>query len=237
MYMNYRHTSSRKNKQKAFTLIETLIAISILTIALTGPLAIIASSLRSSYFARDQITAYYLAQEAIEYIRNKRDQNGLQGSAVAAEDWLHGVATDSDLDPADPNSSLVNIYQPTGESDQIKANLTRTPTGYKLNRCITTCPPLRYNSSSAADGTLSAIYGDDGGDADSIFTREVIFSEPPPYVDPANPDPNNAPPAQRELIVTVRVKWSSPSGNSSISIREQLTNWQLEKDNPADAGV
>jgi prepilin-type N-terminal cleavage/methylation domain-containing protein len=221
-------------KQKAFTLVETLVAISILTIALTGPLAIIAQALRSSYFSRDQITAYYLAQEAVEYIRNQRDFNGLQGvSAPAAEDWLHGVATDSDLDPTDPNASLVNLYEPTGESNLVKANLVRTATGYKLTRCNVACPPLKYNVSFNTLGNAgSSLYGDDSTEADSIFTREIIFSEPPPYVDPANPDPDNAPPSQRELVMTVRVTWSSPSGSASVSIREHLTNWQLEKIDP-----
>lgn len=220
-------------KQKAFTLVETLVAISILTIALTGPLAIIAQALRSSYFARDQITAYYLAQEAVEYIRNQRDFNGLQGvNAPAAGDWLHGVATDSDLDPTDPNASLVNLYEPTGESDMVKVNLVRTATGYKLSRCNVVCPPLKYNTSFNTIGTSNALYGDDTSDADSIFTREIVFSEPPPYVDPMNPDPDNALPSERELVMTVRVKWSSPSGSASVSIREHLTNWQLEKIDP-----
>lgn len=224
---------TKAHKQKAFTLVETLVAISILTIALTGPLAIIAQALRSSYFARDQITAYYLAQEAVEYIRNQRDYNGLQGvSAPAAENWLQGVATDSDLDPEDPNVSLVNPFQPTGESDLIKANLVRTPTGYKLTRCNVTCPPLKYNTSFHTVGTANALYGDDSTDVDSIFTREIIFSEPPPYVDPTNPDPDNSMPIERELVMTVRVTWSSPSGTASVSIREHLTNWQLEKMDP-----
>lgn len=217
-------------KNKAFTLVETLVAISILTIALTGPLAIIAQALRSSYFARDQITAYYLAQEAVEYIRNRRDFNGLQGvNSLAAGDWLQGVATDSDLDPADPNASLVNPYAPTGESNVIKANLVRTTTGYNLTRCNITCPPLRYNTTFHNIGTSDSLYGGSGSDADSIFTREITFSEPPPYVDPANPDPDNVTPIQRELVMTVRVTWSSPSGSASVSIREHLTNWQLEK--------
>ncbi|MDD5050416.1 MAG: prepilin-type N-terminal cleavage/methylation domain-containing protein [Candidatus Pacebacteria bacterium] len=60
---------------RGFTLIETLIAISILMIAVIVPLSIVASALQSSYYARDQITAAYLAQDAIEYIRSLRDSD------------------------------------------------------------------------------------------------------------------------------------------------------------------
>ncbi|MEK7613646.1 MAG: prepilin-type N-terminal cleavage/methylation domain-containing protein [Patescibacteria group bacterium] len=72
--------------QRAFTLIETLVAISILLLSLAAPLSIAAQSLRSAYYARDQITAFYLAQEAVEYVRAVRDQNYLGGIP-----WLTGI--------------------------------------------------------------------------------------------------------------------------------------------------
>ncbi len=216
------------NTKKAFTLIETLVAISILTIALTGPLAVIAQALKSSYFARDQITAYYLAQEAVEYIRNQRDINGLKGiDASTAEDWLSNIA----VDPTDPGQSLVNPYSAGGESDAIKANLTRTSTGYTLTRCPTVCPPLKINPTYTTDTpTTEVLYGDFGSSVDSLFTREIIFSEPPPFNDP--PDDTRMLPAEREVVVTVRVTWQTPSGQGQVSIGEHLTNWQLEKSGP-----
>jgi prepilin-type N-terminal cleavage/methylation domain-containing protein len=214
-----------KHSQKAFTLIETLVAISILTIALTGPLAVIAQALKSSYFARDQITAYYLAQEAIEYIRNQRDINGLKGiDASTSESWLANIA----VDPTDPGNSLVNPYTASGESNSIKANLTRTSTGYTLTRCSSECPKLRINPTYSTDTpTSEVLYGDFNSSTDSIFTREIIFSEPPPYNDPV--DETRILPSEREVIITVRVKWQTPSGEASVSLREHLTNWQLEK--------
>jgi type II secretory pathway pseudopilin PulG len=70
----------------AFTLLETLVAISVLLMSLMGPFAIAQQSLRSAYYARDQVTAFYLAQEGIEFVRAVRDQNYLQGA-----DWLTGI--------------------------------------------------------------------------------------------------------------------------------------------------
>lgn len=77
--------SINKKKNKGFTLIETLVAISILLISISAPLTIASKGLASSYFARDQITAFYLAQDAVEYIRNVRDNNFLTGAS-----WLDG---------------------------------------------------------------------------------------------------------------------------------------------------
>src|SRR5438046_1665614 len=60
-----------------FTIIETLVAIAILLLAIVGPLSIASTSLNSAYYAKDQVTAFYLAQEGIEYMRFLRDTNSL----------------------------------------------------------------------------------------------------------------------------------------------------------------
>ncbi len=69
-------------KEKGFTLVETLVAIFILVVSITGPMAAAQNSLRASFLARDQVVAYYLAQESIEYIKNAKD-----GLAVRGVDW------------------------------------------------------------------------------------------------------------------------------------------------------
>jgi len=77
------------DKKRGFTLIETLVAISVLLIAVVGPLTLATRSLFSALVARDQLTASYLAQDAVEYIRYKRDNNFLAG-----EPWLNGDLSD-----------------------------------------------------------------------------------------------------------------------------------------------
>ncbi len=72
---------------RAFTLLETLVAVSVLLMALLGPFTIASQSLRSAFYARDQVTAFYLAQEGIEYVRAVRDQNYLSGN-----DWMESLA-------------------------------------------------------------------------------------------------------------------------------------------------
>jgi len=82
-----RNRSATARLVSGFTLIETLVAISILLVSIAGPFTIAIKSLSSAVFARDQITAFYLAQEAVEYVRNVRDSNVLAG-----KDWLSGLS-------------------------------------------------------------------------------------------------------------------------------------------------
>lgn len=71
---------------RGFTLLETLVAVAVLLMALLGPFSIAQQSLKSAYYARDQVTAFYLAQEGIEFVRAVRDQNYLSGA-----EWLSGI--------------------------------------------------------------------------------------------------------------------------------------------------
>ena len=85
----------RKNihkNQHGFSLIETLIAVSILMIAIAGPLALVQAGLFSSIHQRNQVTATYLAQEALEYIKNWRDTNSYTqyDPSTIANNWLAG---------------------------------------------------------------------------------------------------------------------------------------------------
>ena len=69
-----------------FTLVETLVAITILVTSIAGPLYIAERSFSAARAVRDQTTASYLAQEAIEYIRAIRDANFMN-----EQPWLTGL--------------------------------------------------------------------------------------------------------------------------------------------------
>jgi prepilin-type N-terminal cleavage/methylation domain-containing protein len=113
---------------RGFTLIETLVAISVLLLSLAGPLTLAAQALSSAYYARDQITAFYLAQEAVEYVRAKRDQNYL---ASPIQPWLNGLD--------DCVGALCNVDFP---------NFTHTV-------CTPACPELLYNNTTGIYNTLT----------------------------------------------------------------------------------
>lgn len=81
-----------KTTVRGFTLIEAMVAVTILTLSIAGPLYTANSAIVASMIARDQLTASYLAQEGIEYVRALRDYEYLAayhlgGASVSADAW------------------------------------------------------------------------------------------------------------------------------------------------------
>jgi prepilin-type N-terminal cleavage/methylation domain-containing protein len=74
-----------------FTLVETLVAITLITIAIVAPMALTVESLKSAYYSRDQIIAANLAQEGLEFVRARRDHNILTNIKFNPVDMLAGI--------------------------------------------------------------------------------------------------------------------------------------------------
>jgi Tfp pilus assembly protein PilV len=68
-----------------------MVAVTLLAVAIVAPMSLTAQSLSSAYYARDQITAFYLAQEALEAVRNVRDNNILANSQGTSVNLLNGI--------------------------------------------------------------------------------------------------------------------------------------------------
>src|SRR3989344_6012910 len=92
-----RTTNYELRTNAGFTLIETMVAITLLTVAITAPMTLATKSLSTAYYARDQIAAFHLAQEAIESVRHVRDGNVLHNSLglTPARDLLYGIPPDA----------------------------------------------------------------------------------------------------------------------------------------------
>jgi len=63
----------RNNHKHGFTLIEALVAVAILALSVGGPMYAASRALVAAQIARDKLTASYLAQEGVEYVRMLRD--------------------------------------------------------------------------------------------------------------------------------------------------------------------
>jgi len=79
-----------------FTLIETLVAVSILALSVTGPLFTAGRAIVAAEISRDQLTAAYLAQEGIDYVRAMRDDAYLSafqagGATISSTAWSNFV--------------------------------------------------------------------------------------------------------------------------------------------------
>ena len=139
-----------------FTLIETLVAVLLLATAIAGPLTLASKSLTAALVAKDQIIAYYLAQDAIEYVRFVRDTNKLAGA-----DWLTGSGGTSAGINLSPCISTNGCYF---DSTQ---NNPAVPTACTAAECIGF--PMYYDSAS---GKYAYTVG-----SKSIFTRSAKITE------------------------------------------------------------
>lgn len=134
---------------RGFTLLETLVAIAILTISITGPLAFAQTGLRASFIARDQMIAFALAQDAIESIKNIRDTNALQGNP-----WLSFL--DACINGACNIDTSVDVNRLTSNH---------------IQNCVNDfCPLMKFNDSTG-------VYSFNPADPESIFHR-TIFMRP-----------------------------------------------------------
>lgn len=64
--------------KKGYSLVEVLIAISVLMISIVGPLTIASKGLKTSSLSQKQNTAFFLAEEGIEGVVKIREENALQ---------------------------------------------------------------------------------------------------------------------------------------------------------------
>ncbi len=83
-------SSQRKKGERGFTLVETLVAVLILMMVIIGPMTIASRGIQGSYFANEQVTAVFLAQEAMESIQQLRDDNALEvfeGGSTESWEW------------------------------------------------------------------------------------------------------------------------------------------------------
>lgn len=133
-------TRTLSSKMSGFTLLETLIAIFVMTIAFTALLSLMTSSMYSARYANNEITSAYLAQEAIDYIRNDRDTIAFQGG-----DW-------SGINGFIPHygDSINKTYCFDTGGCYFDVTLDRIPTNIQL--CGSSCPNLNYEENPSSGG-------------------------------------------------------------------------------------
>lgn len=82
-------------KEKGYSLIEVLVAIGLLMFAIVGPMTIAMKSAQSALYARQQNTAFFLAQEGISIINAIRNDSALVAYNTQGADswtWMDGAS-------------------------------------------------------------------------------------------------------------------------------------------------
>jgi prepilin-type N-terminal cleavage/methylation domain-containing protein len=80
-----------RKKNRGFTLIETIVAIMVLTFAVTGPLVLASRSLHASVDARNRLIATHLGEQSIEVIRAIRDNNSSDDLTADRSKWMQDI--------------------------------------------------------------------------------------------------------------------------------------------------
>lgn len=192
-----RHINNSTNG--GFTIVETLVAIFILLISITGPMSVAQGGLRAAFVSRDQTTAFYLAQDAVEYVKNIRDDNIIRFNNGSGNDWLDGL----DFCRGDAPCTI----DTRTESGQIVSCVSDPDTdGCDLDN------PLYHDEETGAFGFESNL---PLTSVKSVFARTIEIK---PFDDPDD---------RREAEVTVTVRWMTHEaiGERDIVVRELITNW------------
>lgn len=192
--------STQPQKNKGFTIIETLVAIAIMMIAIVGPLTIADKALTSAIYAHDQVTGSYLAMDAMEYLKNARDDYLMTNNVTPGSSaWLSSMGYS--------NNSCTVTYPCTVDT------LRGDPTGENgSSNEIWACNPGSADPAIACVLYLSAAgYGLQftSGGAVTKFARWF-------YITPnSNPD---------EAKVTVIVSWMTGTVPNQVILENEMFN-------------
>jgi hypothetical protein len=142
----------RRTKASGFTIIETLIAITVLMIAVAGPLSIANKGLLAAQISKDQMIASYLAQESMEKVKNMRDNN-----LATSVSWVSGFSncvsgsTVCDVDAVDGIASSVNnsifpLYQNSAGYYSHNPNVASIPSQFSREFYMDTISSDEYRA-------------------------------------------------------------------------------------------
>lgn len=195
-----------------FTLVETLVAISILLVAVVAPLALITSNISSVFGVKDKIIALYLAEDAIDFVKyrlatnlNKQAQNGTYFPG-----WYAGKSGDSSV-------SMENT-----------CSLTTACIVDSFNDVMTSCTDLECSSFPIQIDPTTGAYGYSPGWATTKFMRAVIFGSDSGIVPifsgawPNSPDPV----ATHEGVeIKVTVSWIEKGITKEVKLSDHAFYW------------
>lgn len=186
---------------EGFTLIEAMVAVTIVSLAVAGPLFTAGRAIVAAQLSRQQLTASYLAQEGVEYARAMRDNEYLAayqvgGTNVSTAAWNNFLSGEGE-------GSIASCRSTTCTLDPTRS--MGTGSGFSLEPCSGgSCAPLYL---------VNGVYSQQSGIAGAVqtpFTRTVQAID----VSPTD-----------ERIVST-VSWNFHGVSYSVTVSDHLTPWQ-----------
>ncbi|MDP3710120.1 MAG: prepilin-type N-terminal cleavage/methylation domain-containing protein [bacterium] len=186
---------------RGFTLLETIIALVVITAAVVGPVYLITKGIFSSAFSRNKLIANNLAQEALEAVRVVRENNVICSFLKEDASW-------SWLQDSDGAGSL------TGSN--LKADVTQIDTISCAGKSLPN-PRFSANCNEFLKISAGGQYGYSAG-SDTIFQRCVDVTQPG--------SAEGVIPASDIADVTVTLTWNERGLDKSTVVKERIYNWK-----------
>ena len=192
----------KNTRAKSFTIIEVIVAASIITVGIIGVLTLITKTVGLMSVSPSKLFAAYLAQEGVEIVRNIRDTNWVEGElddpGVPGSGWKKDLPESTPLDAGWQADYTTTSFGPAPD----------------LDKCPALQPPYNchnYNATELlkSDGRTYQYLG--AGMTNTIFQRKILILH-----DGANPD---------IIHLTVTVSWWEKGKEDSLSVQEDLYNW------------
>lgn len=156
-------TFLKQKNNRAFTLIEALVAVSIFTTSILAMMGVLSNNLADINYAKRRVVATYLAQEGIEYFRNMRDTFALYDQDQRG--WEKFLVKTAPCEKTQGSSGCYFV----DEMDYRENDSPITSEKISIKQCLDgICPPLTYNATTGAY--------DYTGLSDSGFTRLMLTS-------------------------------------------------------------
>lgn len=201
-------------KKSGFTLIEALVAISILMIAIASPMMLAQKGLSTATLSKDQMVATFLAQDAIEAVKNIRDQIAMD---PIAKDWLNSGTINLEPCICDSKTENCNFDNPTN----LKFCTIDTTAGTWSNDFI----KKGENISSDDSKVLKIYYKQLIGDEEKHFVKyDYTEGEKSKFTRYINIQKTGEL-TGNEAVINVRVSWNSTIGEQKIDLQNFIYNY------------
>jgi Tfp pilus assembly protein PilV len=202
--------------KKGFSLIEVLIAFSVLTITVIASVSLLSSSVRNNQENILRLQAYNLAQQGIEGIRNIRDSNWTQNQGFSNntnDTW--GQANIYPGDAVNTSSEIDILIEPV-----INASISPNGTPWKLKPASTSTSQLYLDQHS--DGTFFFTHAET--DTKTPFRRIIHIKKTFADIDKVTNETESL--NQDLIVITSRVYYEFRGKEKELYLETILTDWK-----------